>query len=171
MDTLVFCAFMDEFTKLSALSASESSAYKDAVRRHAGFEQRSAAKKMTPSDEEAMRHNVDRLKHYGKKKKDDSYKIPGWVHDTKGKPPPPKSARSHSVFRMSLGDKMVIGAGLGGYAGAVGGGILQRHLSKKHKAEGTSGKHPYQPLATGLGAPVLGAALGAGAGYLHHRYR
>ena len=126
-----------------------------------------------------MRHNVERLKHFKEKKKNDAHKIPGWVHDPKGKPPSgektpwrpepkrpgPGVRRGHPMPRrsslVSLEDKLTVGAVGGGLAGSIGGSFLQDHLDKRHRRNGTKAGRLEHAL-TSVGAPIAGGALGSG---------
>ena len=77
------------FSKLAALTPEEAEALQAAVRRHAAFEATAAKGNMSSDDTAQMRHNIERLKAYRQKKKDDSFKIPDWVRNPSGSPPSP----------------------------------------------------------------------------------
>jgi len=178
MNHYLLDAFLDEFTKVAELTDRERASYKDAVRRHAKFDQQAASKRMSPADEEALRHSVERLKHFSSKKKDNNYKIPGWVHDPAGKPPAgervhwrpaPKPGRGGGKpGAVPLESKLHLGVLGGAMAGSVGGSILRDHLNKKHKRKGTKAGR-LENAMTSLGAPLAGGALGGAAAYALHR--
>ncbi len=180
----------DEVEKLAALSEAEQTAYRAAVRNHALFEQKSRGGPLSDADAEMMRHSVDRLKHFRAKKGNDAHKIPSWVHDLNAKPPaasprgggfqpggggyrpPGAGPRAGSpASPTALGDKMLFGALGGSMAGDLTGQLVQAHLDKRHKTEGTHRQpHKLERALTGIVAPLAGGVLGAGAMYAHHRW-
>jgi hypothetical protein len=87
MDLFTLIGMGDELVKIAALTPEEAAKYERARNRHADMDRKAGAGQISSDETAKMRHNVERLKHYREKKKDDTHKIPTWAVESHGVPP------------------------------------------------------------------------------------
>lgn len=156
----------DFFSKIAALTPEEAEAFQAAVRRHAEFEAKAAKGNMSSGDTAQMRHNIERLKAYRQKKKDDNFKIPDWMRNQSGAPP--GSGGSPPGGRPSSGSRPNPG---GGRSEPFPDDWDQKWKQREEDFNRRwDEEHPSRsaPAATGLDASGRGHALAAlgGLGYM-----
>lgn len=73
--------------KLAALTDREQAAFAAAIKNHTEYDRVAGSGRMTPEQQEAMRHNVARIAAFKAKKTDNAAHVPAWAMDLKGKKP------------------------------------------------------------------------------------
>jgi hypothetical protein len=80
--------------------------------------------------------------------------------------------REELMKLASLRSRMVGGATVGGSVGLTAGSLLQNHLDQKRRRSGKANERSQSEMrVTQLGAPTLGALLGAAAGAAVHHHK